>query len=35
MELNQNLSDKAKFDLVLVEKAVNGDQKAYADLLDR
>ena len=35
MELNQNLSDKAKFDLVLVEKAVNGDQKAYAELLDR
>ena len=30
-----NLSDKAKFDLTLVEKAINGDQKAYADLMDR
>lgn len=35
MELNQNLSDKAKNDLILVEKAVNGDQKAYAELLER
>jgi len=35
MELNQNLSDKAKNDLIIVEKAVNGDQKAYAELLDR
>jgi len=35
MELNQNLSDKAKFDLLLVDRAVNGDQKAYAELLDR
>ena len=30
-----NLSDKAKFDLTLVEKAISGDQKAYADLMDR
>lgn len=35
MELNQNLSDKAKFDLILVDRAVHGDQKAYAELLDR
>lgn len=35
MELGPNLSDKAKYDLVLVEQAVNGDQKAYAELLDR
>ena len=35
MELGQNLSDKAKYDLVLVEQAVNGDQKAYAELLER
>lgn len=35
MELGPNLSDKAKYDLVLVEQAVSGDQKAYAELLDR
>jgi RNA polymerase sigma-70 factor (ECF subfamily) len=35
MELGQNLSDKAKYDLTLVEKAINGDQKAYAILLER
>lgn len=35
MELSPNLSDKAKYDLILVDKAVNGDQKAYAELLDR
>jgi RNA polymerase sigma-70 factor (ECF subfamily) len=35
MELGSNLSDKAKYDLVLVEQAVKGDQKAYAELLDR
>jgi RNA polymerase sigma factor (sigma-70 family) len=35
MEVNSNLSDKAKLDLILVEQAVNGDQKAYAELLDR
>ncbi len=35
MELGPNLSDKAKYDLVLVEQAVNGDQKAYAELLER
>jgi RNA polymerase sigma factor (sigma-70 family) len=35
MELGLNLSDKAKYDLVLVEKAIQGDQKAYAELLER
>lgn len=35
MELSQNLSDKAKHDLVLVEQAIQGDQKAFAELLGR
>lgn len=35
MELSPNLSDKAKHDLVLVEQANRGDQKAYAELLAR
>lgn len=35
MELNKNLSDKALQDIALVEKARNGDQMAYAQLLDR
>lgn len=35
MDLGTNLSDKAKHDLVLVDKAVKGDQKAYAELLER
>jgi RNA polymerase sigma-70 factor (ECF subfamily) len=35
MELSPNLSDKAKQDLVLVELAIEGNQKAYAELLDR
>lgn len=35
MDIGQNLSDKAKYDLTLVVKAVDGDQKAYAELLDR
>ena len=35
MEINPNLSDKAKYDLELVHKAVQGDQKAYADLMGR
>jgi RNA polymerase sigma factor (sigma-70 family) len=30
-----HLSDKAKFDLVLVEAAKKGDQMAYADLMER
>ena len=35
MEVNPNLSDKAKYDLELVHKAVKGDQKAYAELMGR
>lgn len=35
MEVNQNLSEKAQFDYNLVKKAIKGDQKAYADLMDR
>jgi RNA polymerase sigma-70 factor (ECF subfamily) len=35
MEVNQNLSEKAQFDYNLVKKAINGDQKAYAELMDR
>ncbi|MDI3528145.1 MAG: hypothetical protein PWR03_2329 [Tenuifilum sp.] len=30
-----NLSEKAKYDLVLVERALKGDQKAFAELMDR
>jgi RNA polymerase sigma-70 factor (ECF subfamily) len=35
MEIGFNLSDKAKYDLRLVDQAINGDQKAYAELLER
>ncbi len=35
MELSQSLSDKAKHDLVIVEQAIQGDQKAFAELLGR
>ena len=35
MEINQNLSEKAQFDYRLVQLALNGDQKAYAELMDR
>lgn len=35
MEVGLNLSDKAKYDLRLVDQAINGDQKAYAELLER
>jgi len=35
MEINPNLSDKAKFDLELVEYANKGNQKAYAELMAR
>ncbi|MBN2742676.1 RNA polymerase sigma-70 factor (ECF subfamily) [Breznakibacter xylanolyticus] len=35
MEINPNLSDKAKYDLDLVQKAVDGDQKAFAELMGR
>lgn len=35
MEINANLSDKAKHDYTLVQKAIIGDQRAYAELMDR
>ena len=35
MEINKNLSDKAKYDCKLVEMAEAGDQKAYAELMNR
>lgn len=35
MELNTNLSDKAQYDYELVLHAIDGDQKAYAELLGR
>jgi len=35
MELEKEFSDKAKKDFLLVEKAKNEDQKAYAELLKR
>lgn len=35
MEISPNLSDKAKYDLVLVDQAMVGNQKAFADLMDR
>ncbi len=34
MVKENNLSDKGKRDLVLVEKALNGDQLAYAELME-
>ena len=35
MEVGEHLSDKAKFDLVLVDAARNGDQAAFASLMER
>jgi len=35
MEVNPNLSDKAKLDYKLVQLAVNGDERAYAELMER
>jgi RNA polymerase sigma factor (sigma-70 family) len=35
MEVNNNLSEKAKRDYLLVQKAIKGEQKAYTELLDR
>jgi RNA polymerase sigma factor (sigma-70 family) len=35
MEVNQELSDKAKQDLILVEQARGGNEKAFANLLNR
>jgi RNA polymerase sigma-70 factor (ECF subfamily) len=35
MEINYDLSDKAKEDLLLVEAAKKGDEKAFANLMNR
>ena len=35
MEINPNLSEKAQYDYKLVQLAISGDEKAYAELLDR
>lgn len=35
MEIGENLSDKGKKDLALVERAKKGDQSAYAELMER
>lgn len=35
MDINPNLSEKAQYDYRLVLLALNGDQKAYAELMDR
>lgn len=35
MEVSENLSDKAKYDLVLVDSARGGSQTAYAELMER
>jgi len=35
MEINNDLSDKAKGDLLLVEKARSGNEKAFASLMNR
>jgi RNA polymerase sigma-70 factor (ECF subfamily) len=35
MEINPNLSDKAIYDFKLVQKARQGDQQAYAELMGR
>jgi RNA polymerase sigma factor (sigma-70 family) len=35
MEINLNLSEKAQYDMVLVNKAIGGDQKAFAELMSR
>ena len=33
--VSSNLSDKAQYDYQLIQQAKNGDQKAYAELMDR
>ena len=35
MEVNPNLSNKAKYDYKLVKLAISGDEQAYAELMDR
>src|SRR4030043_808840 len=35
MEVNVNLSEKAQRDFFLVQRATSGDQRAFAELMDR
>lgn len=35
MEVNENLSEKGKKDLALVKRAIEGDQSAYAKLMEK
>lgn len=35
MEINPNLSDKAKADLLIVQKALDGEEKAFAELMGK
>jgi len=35
MAVNNNLSEKAQKDFILVQRATKGDQKAYTELMDR
>jgi RNA polymerase sigma factor (sigma-70 family) len=35
MEVNVNLSEKAQRDFILVQRATSGDQRAFAELMDR
>src|SRR5512145_2463335 len=35
MEVNTNLSEKAQRDYMLVQRATDGDQRAYAELMGR
>jgi len=35
MEVNPNLSEKAKLDYKLVQQAISGDERAYAELMER
>ncbi len=35
MEVNSNLSDKAKLDIKLVNQAIEGNEKSYAELMGR
>jgi RNA polymerase sigma factor (sigma-70 family) len=35
MELNSQLSDKARYDYILVESALSGEEKAFAKLMSR
>lgn len=35
MEIKESLSEKARYDLKVIDRALNGDKKAYAELLSR